>query len=29
MQMNERAWRGFTRGKWSTEIDVREFIQRN
>ncbi|MGN1077587.1 MAG: formate C-acetyltransferase [Candidatus Gallimonas sp.] len=27
--MNERAWRGFTRGKWSTEIDVRDFIQRN
>ena len=23
------AWRGFERGKWCEEIDVRDFIQRN
>lgn len=28
--MNEKAWRGFERGKWSNdEVDVRDFIQRN
>ena len=27
--MNEQAWRGFERGKWEEEIDVRDFIQRN
>ncbi len=27
--MNEREWRGFERGKWSDEINVRDFIQRN
>ena len=28
--MNERAWRGFARGRWSQdEVDVRDFIQRN
>lgn len=27
---NERAWRGFERGRWSNdEVDVRDFIQRN
>ena len=27
---NERAWRGFARGRWSNdEVDVRDFIQRN
>lgn len=28
--MENTAWRGFARGKWSDgEIDVRDFIQRN
>ena len=27
---NEKAWRGFERGRWSNdEVDVRDFIQRN
>ncbi|WP_334151158.1 formate C-acetyltransferase [Hyphomicrobium sp.] len=26
---NANAWRGFTRGSWSTRINVRDFIQRN
>ena len=25
----EHAWRGFEQGKWSGEVDVRDFIQRN
>ena len=25
----KEAWRGFERGKWCDEIDVRDFIQRN
>jgi formate C-acetyltransferase len=25
----KEAWRGFERGKWTEEIDVRDFIQRN
>lgn len=27
--MNNKAWRAFENGKWSTEVDVRDFIQRN
>ncbi len=27
--MNGKAWRDFTPGKWTDEIDVRDFIQRN
>lgn len=27
--MSEQAWHGFNGGKWETEIDVRDFIQRN
>lgn len=27
--MAEQAWRGFTPGPWQTDIDVRDFIQRN
>lgn len=27
--MNERAWRGFAHGKWNSEVNVRDFIQRN
>ena len=27
--MTPKAWRGFQAGKWSEEIDVRDFIQRN
>ena len=28
-QKNERSWRGFQLGPWSTSIDVRDFIVRN
>ncbi len=27
--MQFEAWKGFTHGKWSEEVDVRDFIQRN
>ena len=27
--MDYKAWEGFTRGKWSEEVNVRDFIQRN
>ena len=27
--MENRAWRGFESGKWCSDIDVRDFIQRN
>ena len=27
--MNCKAWEGFNLGKWSEEVDVRDFIQRN
>ncbi len=27
--MNFKAWEGFTPGKWSEEVNVRDFIQRN
>ena len=27
--MENRAWRAFERGKWCSDVDVRDFIQRN
>ena len=27
--MNSEAWNGFVGGKWQSEIDVRDFIQKN
>ena len=27
--MEQKAWKGFTGGNWETEIDVRDFIQKN
>lgn len=29
MEMNKSAWRGFNQGRWTTDIDVRDFIQSN
>ena len=29
IHMEQKAWKGFTGGNWETEIDVRDFIQKN